>query len=189
MPSMERLQLSRLQESMNWCKVAKIWLMTSEMDSARIWLQEWPSSGFPWAAFQWEVPLKESNFHNTSSGKLPRKQNLRHQNIQDHRLCWFSEIFGEILVCYVEQGERLSKAVSLLFHKNEWDGQKTESQSLEFRPRMGLGNFLGSPQRGPLLDVTRSQVPSRRVLWGGLLGKFPEPTQNQSLRDVLRPCT
>ena len=67
---------------------------------------------------------------------------------------------------------------SLSFFTKMNEMARTESQSLEFRPRMGLGNFLGSPQRGPLLDVTRSQVPSRRVLWGGapwrISGTHPE---------------
>ena len=75
------------------------------------------SEGFPWAAFQWEVPLKESNFHNTSSGKLPRKQNLRHKNIQDHRLGWFSDISGKFLFVMWNMGKDCQTVSLVCFTK------------------------------------------------------------------------
>ena len=60
--------------------------------------------------------LKESNFHNTSSGKLPRKQNLRHKNIQDHTkvLAGFGFASGVIPVSGWDLGAFLRCVVSFV---------------------------------------------------------------------------
>ena len=60
--------------------------------------------------------LKESNFQNTSSGKLPRKQNLRHENIQDHTkvLAGFGFSSGVALVSGWDLGAVWRGVVSLV---------------------------------------------------------------------------
>ena len=49
--------------------------------------------------------------------------------------------------------------------------------------------FLGALNEGPFWMSPAPRFHPGGSFGGGLLGEFPEPTQNQSLRRVLRVCT